>query len=98
MLTIWKDKFDREATWEKIVIALRKTGNKQLAREMEEQFVQLEKQALNEIGILYIYNILKPPSVKWCYYHLQYLTTDQAEHTVPKAEARILFDYYCYVL
>ena len=44
MLTKWKDKFDREATWQKIVIALRKTENKRLAREIEEQFIQLEKQ------------------------------------------------------
>lgn len=43
MLTRWTDKLDREATWEKIVSALRKIGNKQLAREIEEQFIQSEK-------------------------------------------------------
>ena len=37
MLTKWKDTFDSEATWEKIVIALRKIGNKALAQEVEEQ-------------------------------------------------------------
>ena len=46
MLTKWKDKFDTEATWEKIVIALKKTGYETLAREVEEQFIQPEKQAL----------------------------------------------------
>ena len=49
MLMIWKDKFDREATWEKIVIGLRKTENNSLAREVEDQFIiQPEKQALKK--------------------------------------------------
>ena len=55
ILTIWKDKFDREATWEKIVIALRKTGNNSLAREVEEQLIQQEKQALKEKGKTFYY-------------------------------------------
>ena len=38
MLTKWKDNFASEATWEKIVIALRKIGNSALAEEVEEQF------------------------------------------------------------
>ena len=55
MLTMWKDKFDRESTWEKIVIALRETGNKRLAREVEERFIQPETQALKEIGKTFYY-------------------------------------------
>ena len=38
ILTKWKDTFDSEATWEKIVIALRKIGNNALAKEVKEQF------------------------------------------------------------
>ena len=40
MLRKWKEKFDREATWEKIVIAIEKTGKKRLAREVKKQFIQ----------------------------------------------------------
>lgn len=44
MLINWKDTFDSEATWEKIVVALGKIGNKDLAQEVEKQFVSaLEK-------------------------------------------------------
>lgn len=44
MLINWKDTFDSEATWEKIVVALGKIGNKALAQEVEKQFVSaLEK-------------------------------------------------------
>ena len=55
LLTIWKDKFDREATWKKIVFAIRKTGNNSLAREVEEKFTQPEKQALKEKGKTFYY-------------------------------------------
>ena len=43
LLTKWKDTFDAEATWEKIVIALRKIGNIALAQEVEEQYVMSER-------------------------------------------------------
>lgn len=46
MLTKWKDTSDSEATWEKIVIALRKIGNNVLAKEVEEQLS--ERQALEK--------------------------------------------------
>ena len=46
MLTKWKDTYDSEATWEKIVIALRKIGNKALAQEVEEQL--LARQAIEK--------------------------------------------------
>ena len=51
MLTQWKGKFDQKATWEKIVIAIEKTGNKCLARKMEDEFIQPQKQALEEKGM-----------------------------------------------
>ena len=55
MFTMWKDKFDREATWEKIVIVLRETGNKRLSREVEERFIQPETLALQELGKTFYY-------------------------------------------
>ena len=48
MLIKWKDKCDQEATWEKIVIALRETENTRLAREVEEKFIHPEKRTLKE--------------------------------------------------
>ena len=39
MLIKWKDRFDAEATWERIVIALGKIGNKALAKKVDETFV-----------------------------------------------------------
>ena len=39
MLTKWKNKFDREATWSRIVYALKKTKNNSLAQEVEERFM-----------------------------------------------------------
>ena len=45
MLTAWTDKFDREATWDKIVAALRKIGNNALARKVEERYIRPTKQA-----------------------------------------------------
>ena len=44
MLTAWTDKFDREATWDKIVAALRKIGENSLARQVEEQYIQQTNQ------------------------------------------------------
>ena len=38
MLTIWKDKFDEEATWDKIVDALRKIDENALARDLEAKY------------------------------------------------------------
>ena len=43
LLTKWKDTFDAEATWEKIIIALRKIGNNALAQEVEEQYFMSER-------------------------------------------------------
>ena len=40
MLTKWKNKFDREATWGRIVYALKKIKNNSLAREVEERYMQ----------------------------------------------------------
>ena len=40
MLTAWTEKYDREATWEKIVAALRKIDKNALARQVEEQYIQ----------------------------------------------------------
>ena len=45
MLTAWMDKFDREATWDKIVAALRKIGNNALAHHVQEQYIQPTVQA-----------------------------------------------------
>ena len=43
LLTKWKDTFDAEATWEKIVIALRKIGNNALAQEKGETICYVRK-------------------------------------------------------
>ena len=51
MLRKWKEKFDREANWEEIVIAIEKTGKKRLAREVKKQFIQPQKQAPKEKGM-----------------------------------------------
>ena len=40
MLTAWTEKYDREATWDKIVAALRKIDKNALARQVEEQYIQ----------------------------------------------------------
>ena len=40
MLTIWIDKFGKEATWDKIVDALRKIGRNALARDLEAKHLQ----------------------------------------------------------
>ena len=48
MLTAWTDKFGREATWDKIVAALRKIGNNALAQQVEEKYIQPTKQAADE--------------------------------------------------
>ena len=48
MLTAWTDKFGREATWDKIVAALRKIGNHALAQQVEERWIQPTEQAANE--------------------------------------------------
>ena len=44
ILTAWTDKFGRDATWDKIVAALRKMGNNALAEQVEEKYIQLTKQ------------------------------------------------------
>ena len=40
MLTKWKDKFGTEATWDKIVDALRNIGQDTLARNLEAKHLQ----------------------------------------------------------
>ena len=40
MLTKWKNKLDNEATWDRIVYALKKIGNNSLARELEKRYMQ----------------------------------------------------------
>ena len=52
MLTKWKNKFDREATWGRIVYALKKIKNNSLAREVEECFMQSARSALEEEDIV----------------------------------------------
>ena len=42
MLTAWTDQFDREATWDKIVAALRKIGNNRLAQRVEKQYIMIQ--------------------------------------------------------
>ena len=44
MLTIWIDKFGKEATWNKIVDALRKIGQNALARDLEAKDLQSAEQ------------------------------------------------------
>ena len=50
MLTKWKDKFDKEATWDKIVVALRKIGQNALAHDLEDKHMQSEEQEVEELG------------------------------------------------
>ena len=51
MLIKWKDIFDEKATWEKIVIALRKIGSNALAQKVEETFVSMTYEKHLKIGI-----------------------------------------------
>ena len=44
MLTIWIDKFGKEATWDKIVDALRKIGQHALAQDLEAKNLQSAEQ------------------------------------------------------
>ena len=44
MLTKWKDKFGKEATWDKIVIALREIGQNALAHDLEAKHLQSAEQ------------------------------------------------------
>ena len=44
MLTKWKDKFGKEATWDKIVVALRKIGQNALAHDLEDKHLQSAEQ------------------------------------------------------
>ena len=39
MLTAWTHKFDREATWDKIVAALKNIKNNALAKRVEKQYI-----------------------------------------------------------
>ena len=39
MLIAWKQQFDKEATWDKIVAALREIKFNELAQKVEEQFI-----------------------------------------------------------
>ena len=49
MLTKWKDKFGKEATWDKIVDALRNIGQNTLARQLEAKHLQsADKKVKNE--------------------------------------------------
>ena len=48
MLTAWTDKFGREATWDKIVAALRKSGHCALAELVEEEHIQPTEQTADE--------------------------------------------------
>ena len=48
MLTKWTNKFDRNATWDRIVYALKKIGNNLLAREVEERYIQSPRSTLEE--------------------------------------------------
>ena len=50
MLTKWKDKFGKEATWDKIVDALRKSGQNALAKDLEDKHMQSEEQEVKETG------------------------------------------------
>ena len=59
MLTIWKDKFGKEATWDKIVVALRKIGQNALAQDIEDdkhlQSAEKQKQVSTNV-LLYVVN------------------------------------------
>ena len=43
MLIAWKQQFDKEATWDKIVAALREIKFNELAQKVEEQFIHSTK-------------------------------------------------------
>ena len=45
LLTVLTDKFGREATWDKIVAALKKIDNNALAQHVKEQYIQSTEQA-----------------------------------------------------
>ena len=44
MLTKWKDKFGKEATWDKIYDALRKIGQNALAQDLEAKNLRSAEQ------------------------------------------------------
>ena len=48
LLTAWTDKFGREATWDKIVAALKKINNNALAQYVKEQYIQPIEQAADK--------------------------------------------------
>ena len=48
MLTKWKDKFGKEATWDKIVDALRKIEQSALAQDLEDKYMQSRGQETGE--------------------------------------------------
>ena len=50
MLTKWKDKFGKEATWDKIVDALRKIGQNALAQDLEDKNVKSAERKVKETG------------------------------------------------
>ena len=50
MLTKWKDKFGKEATWDKIVVALRKIGQNALAQDLEDKHMQSGEEEVKETG------------------------------------------------
>ena len=47
------NKFDREATWGRIVYALKKIGSNSLARKVEERYIQSPRFTLEEEDIVY---------------------------------------------
>ena len=52
LLTTWTDKLGREATWDKIVAALKKINNNALAQHVKEQYIQpTEQTADKEAGM-----------------------------------------------
>ena len=46
--TAWTDKFGREATWDKIVAALKEIKNNALAQHVKEQYIQPTEQAADK--------------------------------------------------
>lgn len=48
MLIKWKDKFGEEATWDKIVDALRNVGYNALAQDLEDKHMQPEVKGTGE--------------------------------------------------
>ena len=94
MLIKWKDKFDQEATWEKIVIALRETENKRLAREVEEKFIHPEERALKE-GIIICFKI----QLVWSYIILFHSTSKQTkQNTQLKQEFCLVLQRLCFTI